>query len=179
MTPERASETYGWRRHARRDDLIRLVLDFVLSARSLASVREIGLLGSLCTPKQFPKDADLLVSIRDGSDLAPLAALSRRLQGKAQGLGHGADVFLISERGEYLGRVCPWKHCAPGVRAACDALHCGRWQYLHDDTDTIRLKPDVVQAPPVRLWPDIHVGSSIPDDLLRLLIEPLTKGGLT
>lgn len=175
MKPQQSSEAVGWRRHARRDELIRLVLDFVRSARSLASVRDIALVGSLCTRKQFPKDADLLVSVRDGADLAPLAALSRRLQGKAQGLGHGADIFLTSENNQYLGRICPWKHCAPGIRVSCDALHCGRRPFLHDDTDTIYLKPEVVQAPPVRLWPTIRFGPGVPDDLRWLLLEPLTR----
>jgi hypothetical protein len=44
------------------------------------------LIGSLCTPKPFLKDADLLVTIDDGLDLAQLAKSSRRLQGKAQSI---------------------------------------------------------------------------------------------
>lgn len=32
------------------------------------------------------------------------------------------SLFLANQRGQYLGRTCPWKECAPGIRAACEAL---------------------------------------------------------
>jgi hypothetical protein len=63
-----------------------------------------------------PKDADLLVTVEDEADLAPLARLGRRLQGRAQSMNKGADVFLADAHHHYLGRTCTWKECAPGIR---------------------------------------------------------------
>ena len=44
---------------------------------NLPGVLRIALVGSLTTPKPLPKDADVLVTIEDGLDLAPLAAKGR------------------------------------------------------------------------------------------------------
>jgi hypothetical protein len=71
--------------------------------------------------------------VTEDADLAPLARLGRRLQGRAQTLNRGGEVFLADPKGKYLGRICPWKNCGPGIRLSCDALHCGRRHYLHDD----------------------------------------------
>jgi predicted nucleotidyltransferase len=70
------------------------VLTFVRSARSTPGVLRIALLGSLATDKPVPKDADVLVSIDPDVDLDPLARLGRRLQGTAQTINLGADIFL-------------------------------------------------------------------------------------
>jgi hypothetical protein len=102
------------------------VLCFVRAARTGEGVVRIALIGSLATDKRNPKDADLLITIRDGTDLAPLAALGRKLQGHAQQRNRGGEVFLCAEEGVYLGRTCPWKDCRPFVRLRCDAQHCGR-----------------------------------------------------
>jgi hypothetical protein len=37
-----------------------------------------------------------------------------------------AAVFLADPCGHYLGRTCPWKACAPGLRLRGNACHCGR-----------------------------------------------------
>ena len=91
-----------------RERLIVEVLAFVRAARRLPGVTRIALIGSLATNKPDPKDADLLVTVADDMDLAPLAALGRRLQGRAQGLNRGGEVFLADPRGAYLGRTCSW-----------------------------------------------------------------------
>jgi predicted nucleotidyltransferase len=49
----------------------------------IAGVLCIALLGSLATTKPRPKDADLLVTVRDAADLVLLAAAGRKLKGHA------------------------------------------------------------------------------------------------
>ena len=138
---------------------------FVASVSHVAGVRRIAILGSIVTDKPDPKDIDLLVVVADDADLAPLATCSRRLQGHAQSFNRGADVFLADERATYIGRACGWKDCRPGVRRACDALHCGRRRYLHDDLDAIRLNSTVILSPPVTLWPYVERRRQLPRDV--------------
>ena len=135
---------------------------FVASVRQIPGVRRIAVLGSIVTAKPDPKDIDVLAVVADDADLSPLAACSRHLQGHAQSFNRGADVFLADERGTYIGRTCRWKDCRPGVRRSCDALHCGRRPYLHDDLDAIRLNSTVVLSPPVTLWPSVERRGQLP-----------------
>ena len=148
-----------------RQELIDGLLRFVASVRQISGVRRIAVLGSIVTAKPDPKDIDVLVVIDDDVDLAQLATCSRRLQGHAQSFNRGADVFLADERSTYIGRTCRWKDCRPGVRQSCDALHCGRRPYLHDDLDAIRLNRTLVLSPPVTLWPYIDRHGRLPDDI--------------
>src|SRR5438874_4869990 len=127
-----------------RDRLLVGVRAFVQAARQLPGVTRLALIGSLTTTKPHPKDADLLVTVTDTADLARLAALARKLQGHAQRFNHGGDVFLADPHGRYLGRTCPWKECAPGLRMRCDARHCGQRQFLHDDVSTITLSAALI-----------------------------------
>lgn len=149
--------------------LIDEALAFARAASRLPGVIRIALIGSLTTPEPDPKDADLLVTVADDADLAPLAALGRRLAGRAQSRNRGADVFLADPEGNYLGRTCPWRECRPGLRQSCDALHCGRRPYLHDNLATIKLAGRLVAAPPVELWPTLTVRGQIPTDLAGAL----------
>ena len=57
-----------------RAKLIAEALDFAESASGLPGVTRIALLGSLATAKLDPKDVDLLVTVADGANLAPVAA---------------------------------------------------------------------------------------------------------
>ena len=159
-----------------RQHLLDALRRFVGSVRQLAGVRRIALLGSIVTAKPDPKDIDILVVVADDADLAPLATCSRRLQGHAQSVNRGADVFLADERGAYIGRTCRWKDCRPGVRQACDALHCGRRTYLHDDLAAIRLNRDVVLSPPVTLWPSVERRGQLPPDVEEM-VAALERGG--
>jgi len=117
---------------------------FVRFAREIEEVKRIALIGSLAADKEFPKDIDLLVTISNDCELAPLAKLARQLSGHMNSHGAGADVFLASEDGEYLGRTCPWRDCGPGFRTSCDALHCGLRPYLHDDLNSVSLKKGLI-----------------------------------
>ncbi len=158
-----------------RTRLIAEVLAFVRVARQLPGVTRIALIGSLTTEESEPKDADLLVTVTDDADLAPLATLGRKLQGHAQGFNRGGEVFLADPEDNYLGRTCPWKQCAPGIRMSCDALHCGKRHYLHDDLETIRLAKELIVAPPIVLWPQIAARVPIPADVEQGLTAPLKE----
>jgi len=59
--------------------LIAEVLAFVHSAQRLPGITRIALIGSITTNKADPKDIDLLVTVTDDTDLAPLASLTRKL----------------------------------------------------------------------------------------------------
>jgi hypothetical protein len=102
-----------------RPHLLGAALAFVRAARSTPGVRRIALLGSPVTDKRVPKDADVLVTIDAAMDLGPLARLGRRLQGTAQRINLGADIFLADEAHRYIGRICHYRECRP--RVACPA----------------------------------------------------------
>jgi predicted nucleotidyltransferase len=129
--------------------------EFIARARVLPGVERIALLGSLLTPKDDPKDIDVLVTVTDDCDLAPLARLGRRLQGRAQSLNHGADVFLASTAGRYIGRTCHWRECRRGIRASCDAANCAVRPHLHDDLGTVALADELVREPPLEIYPEV------------------------
>jgi hypothetical protein len=160
-----------------RTTLLSAALTFVQNASFLHGITRMALIGSITTSKTNPKDIDLLVSITDEMDLAPLATLGRKLLGKTQAINHGTDVFLADQKHEYLGRICLWKTCAPGVRQRCDAQHCGLRAYLHDDLQAIRLKRSLIAEPPIELWPQEIVRVSVPEDVEIFLLNPLRASG--
>jgi len=160
-----------------RPRLIEEALIFVRAASQLPGVTRIALIGSLTTDEPEPKDVDMLVTVTDEADLAPLATQGRKLSGHCQSFGRGGEVFLANPRGDYLGRTCPWKQCGPGIRMSCDALHCGRRVYLHDDLKTIQLAQDLIAAPPLELWPRVVARVPIPQDVEQGLVALLAQGG--
>ena len=158
-----------------RDSLLEAALWFVQTAARLSGVQRIALIGSILSDRQSPKDIDLVVYVAEDADLAALAAMARRLQGRLQSQNRGADVFLADERLRYLGRTCSWKVCQPGVHASCEALHCGRRPYLRDDLATIRLPDSLMAAPPLELWPVVVRRCKVPADvegMVRRLGQP-------
>jgi predicted nucleotidyltransferase len=163
-----------------RTELINGLQRFVSAAQSVAGVRKIALMGSIVTAKPNPKDIDVLVVVADDADLTRLATHARRLQGHAQSLNRGADVFLADERGDYIGRTCRWKDCRPGIRQSCDARHCGRRPHLHDDFDALMLSKAVIAAPPVTLWPVVERRGRLPRDLEAVVaaLEHAVEHGL-
>ncbi len=158
-----------------RPRLIEEALTFVRAASQLPGVTRIALIGSLITDEAEPKDVDVLVTVTDDADLAPLAKLGRKLSGHCQSFGRGGEVFLANPQGNYLGRTCPWKQCGPGIRMGCDALHCGGRLYLHDDLETIRLAQDLIAAPPLELWPQVVARAPIPQDVEQGLLVLLSR----
>lgn len=153
--------------------LLSEVRQFVERVRFFTGVRRIALIGSLATRKDDPKDADVLVTVDDDADLTHLAAAGRRLKGHAQSQNRGADIFLADPSGNYIGRICHWRECRPGIRASCDARHCGRRPFLHDDLDDVALDASLIKAPPLELWPKIVRRAEIPDDVETQLVQPI------
>jgi hypothetical protein len=155
--------------------LLSEVRHFVESARACAGVRRIALVGSLVSDKENPKDADVLVTVDDATDLTALAAAGRKLKGRAQSRNKGADIFLADPSGNYIGRTCHWRECQPGVRVSCDARHCGRRAFLHDDLDTVALDAALINAPPLELWPAIVRRTQVPSDVETQLVQRLQR----
>jgi predicted nucleotidyltransferase len=141
---------------------------FVAAVTKLSGIRRVSLLGSITTNKQNPKDIDFLVEVEEEADLAPLARLGRKLQGRAQQMGRGADIFLANPQGHYIGRTCHWKDCRPGIRMSCDALNCGRRTFLHDDLATLTLSDETVRSA-LELWPTLERRTGLPADLESVL----------
>ena len=110
-----------------------------------------------------------MLVVADDADLTDLAECGRRLKGHAQSLNRGADVFLADERGQYIGRTCHWKDCRPGIRASCDARHCGQRPYLHDDLDAVCLESALVERPPLTLWPEVEHRGRLPVDVAQVV----------
>lgn len=146
-------------------------LNFMRAASQLPGVLRIALIGSLTTEKAEPKDIDLLLTVADDLDLERLASSARRLKGRAQGRNSGADIFLSSPRGEYIGRTCQWRECAPGIRMACRADHCGRRPYLYDDLRVLELNQALVSNPPLQLWPAVVSHGALPGDVQAWLAD--------
>jgi len=149
--------------------LIAEAFRFVDAICSIPGVERIALVGSLTTDKPDPKDADLLVTVADDLDLTALATESRRLKGRVQTKNRGADIFLANPAGKYIGRICHWRECAPGIRQSCDAQHCGKRTYLHDDLGVVHLSSQLVANPPIQIWPHVEYGGNVPVDLMPFL----------
>src|SRR5476649_2677449 len=88
-----------------RRPLILGVLSFVRAIWDCPGVRRVALLGSLTTTKAIPKDVDVLVTVDDTVDLSRLARAGRGLQGSAQSMNLGADIFIANDHGHYVGRI--------------------------------------------------------------------------
>jgi predicted nucleotidyltransferase len=151
-----------------REQLLSHLPWFVSAVTKLSGVRRVALLGSITTNKQNPKDIDFLVVVDDDVDLEPLARLGRKIKGRAQQMNRGADIFLADAHGRYIGRTCSWKRCGPGIRRSCDALNCGKRQYLHDDLRTVTLSQEAVRGA-LELWPSLERRPGLPDDLETVL----------
>ena len=154
-----------------RQFLLLEALSFIRTASRISGVRRIALIGSLTTSKTDPKDIDLLLTVDDELNLERLASAGRRLKGRAQGRNSGADIFLLNSRGEYIGRTCQWRECAPGIRMSCYADHCGRRPHLYDDLRVIALTQSVVSDPPLQLWPTVVSQDGLPHDVQLWLAD--------
>jgi len=151
-----------------REHLLAYVPWFVQQASKLAGVQRIALLGSITTDKKDPKDIDFLITVMDDVELEPLARLGRKLKGRTQQFGHGADIFLANPQKEYIGRTCQWKECRLGQRLSCDALNCGKRHYLHDDLNAVTLSEETMRVS-IELWPILEHRDGLPPDLEGVL----------
>jgi len=148
-----------------RDWLLTESARFVHEAQRVPGVLRIALVGSVTTPKPTPKDIDFLVTVADACDLAVLAVHSRGLKGRLQAHNLTADIFLAAESGQYIGRVCRWRECRPGIRMSCEAQHCGRRPHLYDDLGLVDLEAGLVAAPPLEIWPTLLRRGPLPADV--------------
>jgi hypothetical protein len=153
--------------------LLNGVLHFTITVGGLPGVSRIALMGSLATQKISPKDADVLVTVAADSSLDRLAKAGRTLKGYAQTRNSGADIFLADPEGQYIGRVCHWRECRPGIRLACQARRCGQREFLNDDLHVVNLPSTLVVAPPIEIWPIVVRRVAIPADVEQILLQPL------
>jgi predicted nucleotidyltransferase len=158
-------------RSSTRNHLISAALDFCEHATQMPGVERVAFIGSICTDKPEPKDVDLLLTITPAVDMEKLAKLGRQLKGKTQRINHGADIFLANTEGKYIGRTCRWRECRPGLRMACEALHCGRVQYLYDDLQIVDIKHHQIANPPLIIHPKCIVNFPVPSDLMKEVRE--------
>jgi hypothetical protein len=156
-----------------RRPLLLAALAFVLAARTCPGVRRISLLGSMLTAKPVPKDVDVLVTIDGAMELTELARIGRRLMGRAQTINLGADVFLADTTRRYLGRICHYRECHP--RVLCHAQHCGQREHLNDDLHVVTLSQELIDSPPVDLWPNVIRRVPVPTDVADLLLATLER----
>ena len=154
-----------------RQHLLHAAASFVESMKTVHGVIRIALVGSIVTGKLNPKDIDLLVTVATNVELDRIAAAGRRLKGAAQTKNLGADIFLVNEHDQYIGRTCGWKICEPGIRIACRADNCGKRKYLKDDLTDLKLSNDLVKRPPLILWPRCEINMKVPSDVAQILLQ--------
>ena len=53
---------------------------------------------------------------------------------------------------------------------SCDALNCGRRQYLHDDLQKVTLSKETISRA-IQLWPELEKRVGLPEDLDGVLAE--------
>jgi hypothetical protein len=158
--------------------LLGVVAIFLRDALPVRGVQRLAMVGSLTTDKADPKDADVLVTIDDDADLEALAKLGRQLKGAAQKRNRGADIFLASCAGEYLGRICGYRECHP--RASCDGRRCNAGNRVCDDFHVVRLGKDLIAKPPLVLWPEVRAYQDLPADTIAIILgkrlDEIAKG---
>lgn len=158
-----------------RQHLLHAAASFVKSMKTNKDVLRIAVVGSILTEKRHPKDVDLLVTVADNAALDRIAAAGRRLKGTAQTKNLGADIFLVNELGQYIGRTCGWKVCEFGIRMACRADNCGARKYLNDDLSDLRLPDELVKNPPLIVWPRPEIKTKLPTDVAHILLHEQTE----
>jgi predicted nucleotidyltransferase len=136
-------------------------------------IKKVALCGSICTNKEHPKDLDVLIYLKSDADIKPVAALKRKLQGQISRGRLGADVFLI-EDDKYIGRACYYKE--PWCRVVCSnaGLRCDlKRLHLCDTSRTVTLKQELVDNPPVTIFPEFSTIVQLPQDLKEIFSTDL------
>jgi len=142
---------------------------FVTEAAKLETVERIAIVGDLCIDQKKPRDLDLLVTVSPGSSIKALGKLKRKLQGKISRGSMGSDVF-IAEDGRYIGRACQYREPWPRADCKAERLRCadGR-EFLCDTSANFSLDQEVIDHPPVTLWPEAKQNADVPADVQKLL----------
>jgi len=63
--------------------------------------------------------------------------------------------------------------CRP--RALCVAQHCGERDHLNDDLHIVTLPQELIQSPPIDLWPKISRRITVPLDVENILLTRLER----
>jgi hypothetical protein len=61
--------------------------------------------------------------------------------------------------------------CRP--RALCVAQHCGERDHLNDDLHIVTLPQELIQSPPIDLWPKVSRRITMPLDVENILLTRL------
>jgi predicted nucleotidyltransferase len=151
-----------------RQALLSAVRWFLNEARHLDEVLQIALIGSVCTNKKHPKDIDLLITVKPGSDLKRLATLRRKTQGRIQQGLLGTDMFIV-DTGEYIGRLCRYREPHPRVSCCDDKLVCDSTKtFLCDTSRNFVIPQSLVDYPTIILYPEFSAPPGTPDDVLQI-----------
>ena len=65
-------------------------------------------------------------------------------------------------------------HRRSNIRRACEALHCGRRQFLYGDLQVVNLAAELVRHPPLEVFPEIIRRGAFPDDVEAILVDGLS-----
>ena len=158
-----------------RSFLLMALAKFMRAAAKVHGVTRVAVIGSLVTDKTSPKDADALVTVRDDANFGLLSQLGRKLKGVAQTRNLGADIFLASDSGAYIGRTCSYRECHP--RSACRGTQCGSGRWICNDLAIVSLPDSLVAEPPLEIWPKAIVRTALPADTYRILIGDEAHSG--
>ena len=148
--------------------LLLAVCSFVRAARICPGVLRIALMGSLVTNKPIPKDADVLVTIDDTTDLTGLARAASAPQGVCSNhqpsslmrLGVTSDAFA-----SIASAIRAW-HASPSIADAAPTSTM---------THVVTLSKELLAAPPIDLWPDVVPRVKVPPDVEALLLTELER----
>lgn len=157
-----------------RQSMLKVLGEFLPSLKALKHMEQIGLIGSMTTPKREPKDIDIVVYIGVDFDLSALAGIYRKMLGRMQSIGRGVDIFTF-EQGSYIGRPCRYRECGRGIRLLCKADNCGRRHHLCNDLKNLNLSSTTLTNLPVQLYPKGLSGDNIPEDI-RDFVRNHTNG---
>ncbi len=94
--------------------------DFTKKARTLSSVLEIAIAGSVAGGDLYPNDLDISLVVDDLSELAQISKYARQMSRYY----HGWEVFLFDKNLLQLGRVCHRRQC-PSQSVDCYVPGCG------------------------------------------------------
>lgn len=153
-----------------REAFIKNALEFAEQLSRKEGVRRVAIVREITQPVKKPHILCLLVTIGEEAPVKPIADVGRKLTGRMLSMPEsvGSDVFLANEQHEYLGRTCNYRECHP--RAACRGGQC-YGTYICNDFHIFTLEKEVIESPPVEVFPRVVIRDRIPDDLRQALEE--------
>lgn len=149
---------------------IQHALEFAEQLSRKQGVLRVAIVREITQPVKEPEILCLLVTISEEAPIRPIADIGRKLAGRMLSMPRaaGSDLFLANEQHEYLGRTCLYRECHPRVR--CEGNQCNG-SYICNDFHVFTLEKEVIQSPPVEVFPRVVIRDRIPNDLRRALEE--------